>query len=331
MKNFLRLTHFLGLFLVALSPAVAQPNSCPQRLIPVVAVSPEGEFLGPLEFSDVKVSARSGAILKASALQPDTRPRRIVILLDVSASMQGRNGEIWKLVSQFVRDLASPDLPNVRFALVLFSDHIIETTNFSDDRMAADKRLKAISADPSFMKREVHGTTAIYDAIEYGYKLLEKPTSADALVVITDGYDNRSRISAAGLQHELSRTSTRVFAILFDLARFVDNSRMVVLGPGPTDLTDFANKTGGDVFGPMAIDDLGRYSMADDRRALKPLPYELKEFYKQMLWSSVLAADMPYASFAVEPQISLSHSGREKWKGATLHYPRLIGDCEHSR
>jgi hypothetical protein len=306
----------------------AQSAACAPWLVPISVRSPGGDFASGLNMSDFELGPNSSDSMKLMSVSPDSRPRRIVILMDISGSMAGPTSDSWNVVAQFVRDLASDDSPKLRFALVLFSDRVVETTDFSEDPAAVDRRLKAISADPTFLKRYVHGRTALYDALQSGLQLLRNPTSADALLVITDGGDTDSKTSPNRLLGELSASSTRVFSIVFT-RRLYERNDPKADAQKLNEFLEFVERSGGDIFGPLLINRSGQYAMANPQRTSKPLPQELTEFYKEMLENSVMSLKAnTNLSKPVNLELRASPETKEKWKGAaTFLYPREIGPC----
>lgn len=321
----------LGFFFVAAPPLAAQSSTCQQWLVPVTLISRDGDFTSGLNLSSLELGPQSSESIKVVSIAAESRPRRIVILLDVSGSMAGPSTSSWNVVAQFVRDLASDDSPNLRFALILFSDRVIETIDFSQDRGAVDRRLKVISADPAFLKEYVHGPTALYDALQGGFQLLRNPTSADSLLVITDGGDTSSETSLSHLLDELSRSSTRVFSILF-IRRLYERNDPHADVLKLKEFIDFVQKSGGDVFGPLLVNRSGQYAMTNPRRTSKPLPQELTEFYKEMLENNVLSVKANKSfSKPIKLELHGSSQTKEKWKNATLLFPYQLGPCLSSR
>jgi hypothetical protein len=320
------LTFVAALLAINASFAAAQSPTCGQWLVPVTRISANGDFVAGLSPSDLELG-RSSESIQLLSTAPESRPRRIVILVDISGSMASPSSGSWSLTAQFLHDLASVDSPNVSFALLLFSDHIVETVDFSQDRGAVDRRLKAVAADPSFMKQYVHGRTTIYDALQSGLQLLHNPTSADALLIVTDGGDTGSKTSPDLLLAELSQTSTRVFSIMF-LRRMIERG-----DPGEDtrvvkEFIDFVPRTGGDIFGPMLVNRSGQYTMINSLRTSKPLPQELAEFYKEMLNNDVvsLKTSAPFTK-PIKLELRASPQSRKKWKDAVLLSPHQLGPC----
>lgn len=317
----------LGFFFVATPRLAAQSATCEQWLVPVTLISSDGDFTPGLNLSDLELGPHSSESIKVVSVEAESRPRRIVILLDLSGSMAGPSTSSWNVVAQFVRDLASDDSPNLRFALILFSDHVMETIDFSRDRSAVDHRLKAISADPAFLKQYVHGRTALYDALQSGFQLLRNPTSADSLLVVTDGGDTDSKVSLDHLLDELSSSSTRVFSVLFTRRLYERNDPhqdFLKL----KEFTEFVQRSGGDVFGPLLVNRAGQYAMTNPRRTSKPLPQELTEFYREMLENNVLSVKANRSfSKPIKLELHASSQTKEKWKNATLLVPYQLGPC----
>jgi hypothetical protein len=318
---------FLGFFYFAARFLAAQSSTCEQRLVPVTLVSRDGDFATGFSLSDFELGPHSSESINLVSVAPDSRPRRIVILLDVSGSMAGPSTSSWNVVPEFVRDLANDDSPNLRFALLLFSDRVMETIDFSQDRSAVGHRLKAISEDPAFLKQYVHGRTALYDALQSGFQLLRNPTSADSLLVVTDGGDTDSKISLDHLLDELSSSSTRVFSVLFTRRLYERNDPhqdFLKL----KEFTEFVQRSGGDVFGPLLVNRAGQYAMTNPQRTTKPLPQELTEFYKEMLENSVLSVKANTSlTKSIKLELHSSTQMKEKWKGAMLLFPHQLGPC----
>jgi VWFA-related protein len=112
---------------------------------------------------------------------PTTEPFNLVLLLDVSGSVEERIDFIRKAARDFLNTVSPQD----RISIISFHDDIQIISNFSTDRALLSKKLDAIDAG---------GATALFDAI--GYVLAEtlKPLRGErtAIVILSDGDDNKS-------------------------------------------------------------------------------------------------------------------------------------------
>jgi VWFA-related protein len=112
---------------------------------------------------------------------PTSEPFNLVLLLDVSGSVEERIDFIRKAA----RDFLNTASPQDRISIIGFRDDIQVISGFSTDRSLLSKKLDEIDAG---------GATALYDAI--GYTLVDtlKPLRGErtAIVVLSDGDDNKS-------------------------------------------------------------------------------------------------------------------------------------------
>jgi len=67
--------------------------------------------------------------------------------------------------------------------------------DFVKGNSVVGEKLSRIAEDRGYIKSRVNGRTALRDAILLGIQLLNHPSSADAVYVLTDGGDNLSRQS----------------------------------------------------------------------------------------------------------------------------------------
>jgi uncharacterized protein YegL len=314
----------LVLVLTADIRAAARAGSCAERLVPISLVAPDASFLPGFLLSDIAVKSRAPGV-EVLSVGADRRARRVVIVLDVSGSMAGESSQRWKVVSQFVSYIASLHADNTQFALILFSDHLLETIDFTQDRGAVPRRLGEISKDAVFAKRNVRGKTALYDALETGFRLIPSPTSADSLFVITDGEDNVSKTSAKEILKMCSASMVRIFALLF--ARSAENRTLSEAQAAPEFLA-LVESAGGSAFGPVIVDEMGRAAIGNPYLRGRPVFGSLLEFYRSMLENPVLALRGTLASnSSTSLSIALSKEGRQHWKNAAVLYPHQIIAC----
>lgn len=115
-------------------------------------------------------------------------PVSIAFVLDVSGSMGlgGRLDDSKRAIRGFVESLRAED----RFGLICFADdQVAWVTPFTSDRKRFLERLAV---------QEALGPTALYDALAASPELVdEQAAGRRAIVLLTDGFDNASRLAAA--------------------------------------------------------------------------------------------------------------------------------------
>jgi VWFA-related protein len=122
-----------------------------------------------------------GAERKIVDVTPATEPFNLVLLLDVSGSVEERIDFIRKAA----RDFLSTASPQDRISIISFHDDIKVVSDFSTDRRLLSKKLDEIDAG---------GATALWDALGYTLVHTLKPLRGErtAVVILSDGDDNKS-------------------------------------------------------------------------------------------------------------------------------------------
>jgi VWFA-related protein len=117
------------------------------------------------------------------SVEPSSSPFNLVLLLDVSGSVEERLDFIRKAALAFVNTVGAQD----RVAIVSFREDVQVISDFTADKSLLAKRIKAIQAG---------GGTALYDSIAYSLVHTLKPLRGErtAIVVLSDGDDNKSFI-----------------------------------------------------------------------------------------------------------------------------------------
>lgn len=115
---------------------------------------------------------------------PTTAPFNLVLLLDVSGSLEERIDFIRKAALAFLSTAGPQD----RIAIVSFRDDVQLISEFTSDRGVLTERIKDIQAG---------GATSLYDALGYSLVHVLRPLRGErtGVVVLSDGDDNRSFLS----------------------------------------------------------------------------------------------------------------------------------------
>jgi VWFA-related protein len=124
-----------------------------------------------------------GSERKIVEVTPATEPFNLVLLLDVSGSVEERIDFIRKAA----RDFLNTASPQDRISIISFCDDIKVISGFSVDRSLLSKKLDELDAG---------GATALWDSLAYTLVDTLKPLRGDrtAVVILSDGDDNKSFI-----------------------------------------------------------------------------------------------------------------------------------------
>jgi hypothetical protein len=172
----------------------------------------------------------------------------------------------------------------------------------------------------------VKGKTALFDAIVRGLQLLDHPTSADALYVLTDAGDNASTHTASYTSQRLVASSVRLFAVLFDNQDARLRSRTIQEADGPQDLFEIAQKSGGEILATLEWQG-AQVGVIGSSGAKTPEAFA--RLYQTIIQDSLLEVELPFPPKKNERwELKLPSAAREKWKGAKITYPTTLRSCD---
>ena len=168
--------------LVKLGPPGEVATRVAPQLVRVTAsvTDRNGRAIAGLRTSDFAVYEGS-AERRVVEVTPATEPFNLILLLDVSGSVEERIDFIRKAA----RDFLNTASPQDRIAIIGFRDDIQIISDFTTDRRLLSKKLDEFDAG---------GATALYDALAYSLVHTLKPLRGErtAIVILSDGDDNRS-------------------------------------------------------------------------------------------------------------------------------------------
>jgi Mg-chelatase subunit ChlD len=132
-------------------------------------------------------------------------PFNLVLLLDVSGSVEERLDFIRRAALRFVQTASARD----RVSIITFRDDVATISDFTADRAELTTRINTIQAG---------GATALYDALAYTlldplHRLSEAEAARTAIVVLSDGDDNRSFLSYRNVLDLTRETGTPVYPL----------------------------------------------------------------------------------------------------------------------
>jgi VWFA-related protein len=160
-----------------------------------------GRAIGGMRETDFTVW-ENGIERRVTSVAPANEPFNLVLLLDVSGSVEERMDFIRKAARDFLRTTSPQD----RISIISFRDDIQVISDFSTDRQMLSRKLDEIDAG---------GGTALYDALGY---VLSEPLrqlrgERTAIVVMSDGDDNKSFLPFPAILEALSESGALVYPL----------------------------------------------------------------------------------------------------------------------
>jgi VWFA-related protein len=160
-----------------------------------------GRAISGMRESDFTVW-ENGIERRVTNVSPANEPFNLVLLLDVSGSVEERMDFIRKAARDFLRTASPQD----RISIISFRDDIQVISDFSTDRQMLSRKLDEIDAG---------GGTALYDALGY---VLSEPVrrlrgERTAIVVMSDGDDNKSFLPFPAILEALSESGALVYPL----------------------------------------------------------------------------------------------------------------------
>lgn len=208
-------------------------------LVPVTVTDPMNRLVTGLEKTDFKIYENNGQQAIKSFASEDA-PVSIGIIFDLSGSMTSKLVRAKESILQFIKTANPQD----EFFVIGFNDRpeLIEDFTSSVDDIEA--RLATVKSGHR---------TALLDAIYYGVaKMREARHERKALLVVSDGGDNRSRYTEGEVKSLVRESDTEIFSMgIFDPYAPTPEERM-----GPQLLQDLSTATGGRMFRVDDIDEL---------------------------------------------------------------------------
>ena len=205
-------------------------------LVPVTVTDPMNRLVTGLEQEDFQIYENSGQ-QKISSFASEDAPVSIGIIFDLSGSMSSKLIRARQSILQFIKTANPQD----EFFVIGFNDRpelIEDFTNSVEDIQA---RLATV--------RSGH-RTALLDAIYFGLaKMKDARHERKALLVVSDGGDNRSRYTEGEVRSQVREADVEIYSIgIFDAYAATPEERT-----GPALLDEVSEETGGRMF---RVDDL---------------------------------------------------------------------------
>jgi Ca-activated chloride channel family protein len=209
-------------------------------LVPATVTDPMNRLVTGLEKENFQVFDNNvGQVIKS--FSTEDAPVSIGVVFDLSGSMTSKFMRSQKALTEFLRT----SNPKDEFFVVGFNDRpavIVDYTSEVDD----------VEARMVMLKPEKR--TALIDAVYLAVdKLKEAKYERKALLVISDGGDNRSRYTEGELRRAVRESDVQIYAIgIFDQYAPTPEEQT-----GPILLADMCETTGGRMFRVRDVSELG--------------------------------------------------------------------------
>ena len=207
--------RLVGEYVETLPPRAGEPTLGARRS-PLDVRTPAGAALARVQARVTDRSGRAIAGLTAKdfsvteggveravrEVTPTSAPFNLVLLLDVSGSVEERIDFIRKAALAFLATAGPQD----RIAIVSFRDDVQLVSDFTSDRRLLAERIKDIQAG---------GATALYDALGYSLVSILRPLRGErtGIVVLSDGDDNRSFLTFPSIEEAVYETGALVYPL----------------------------------------------------------------------------------------------------------------------
>jgi len=278
----------------------AQP-SCDQQITVNVRDS-RGEFLSDLQASSfhAKVGGHAAFVTSANVF---TGPTRLILVLDASGSMGGRDMKRWRAIKALTSQIVASVPTSTDLALLVFNRQIVRKVEFGHSRK---ELLDTIEQLP-----DANGMTALWTALLEASTIFVRPAPGNAVLVISDFVDNIHKTHADKVRSAFVENKVRLFGVGIGSL-----DRHLVVAEDRERQDDFfalVRQTGGDV-----IQDVGTHG---GDRLLRQLLDEPGRFY-------VLKIASPFPLKKPERlNLSIFADAHKRNKGISLHYPEKVSQC----
>jgi len=146
--------------------------------VPVIATTRDGVYIPDLRQEEFNI-AEDGQQQQIAFFATVNAPFHVVLMLDTSASTEGKLADIKRAAATFVEQLQSVD----RVKVISFDNELRELCDFTNDRTVLRNAIyKTVSGEG----------TRLYDAFELALRSIRKIKGRKAIVLFTDGMDYHS-------------------------------------------------------------------------------------------------------------------------------------------
>ncbi|HEX6897908.1 MAG TPA: VWA domain-containing protein [Bryobacteraceae bacterium] len=211
-------------------------------VIPVHVTTAEGTTVTNLSRDNFQIY-EEGVEQKITHFSKDDAPVSIGLVLDTSGSMVAKMKKSADAAQTFFKTANTDD----EFFLVEFNERPKLTVPFTPDADSLYRRITRLRP---------YGRTSLLDAIHLAMGQMKKAHNLrKALIIVSDGGDNRSRFTASEIKNEMLESDVQLYAMgIFDLDDM--HKHPIEEQNGPQLLQELAEQTGGEMFTVNSLDEL---------------------------------------------------------------------------
>ena len=241
-------------------------------LVPITVTDPMNRLVTGLEQEDFKIYENNGE-QRIKSFASEDAPVSIGIIFDLSGSMTSKLIRARESILQFIKTANPQD----EFFVIGFNDRPELIEDFTSSVEDIQARLATV--------RSGH-RTALLDAIYYGVaKMKDARHERKALLVVSDGGDNRSRYTEGEVRSQVRESDVEIYSIgIFDAYAATPEERT-----GPLLLNELCEETGGRMF---RVDDLSEMAdiaekISTELRNQYVIGYTPKDMHRDGKWRKV--------------------------------------------
>jgi Ca-activated chloride channel family protein len=229
-----------GLDALKIHPGARIRMNVDMVLVPVTVTDPMNRLVTGLEQEDFQVF-ENNVRQRIATFASEDAPVSIGIIFDLSGSMSSKLIRARESILQFIKTANPQD----EFFVIGFNDRPELIEDFTSSVEDIQARLATV--------RSGH-RTALLDAIYFGLtKMKDARHERKALLVVSDGGDNRSRYTEGELRAQVREADVEIYSIgVFDPYAATPEERN-----GPQLLNDLSEETGGRLFRVDDIAEMG--------------------------------------------------------------------------
>ena len=241
-------------------------------LVPITVTDPMNRLVPGLEKEDFQIYENNSEQRVASFAAEDA-PVSIGIIFDLSGSMTSKLMRARDSILQFIKTANPED----EFFVIGFNDRPELIEDFTSSTEDIEARLATV--------RSGH-RTALLDAIYYGVqKMREAKHQRKALLVVSDGGDNRSRYTEGEVRAQVREADVEIYSIgIFDPYAATPEERT-----GPALLNEISEETGGRLYRVDDLSEMGDIAekISTELRNQYVIGYTPKDINRDGKWRKV--------------------------------------------
>jgi Ca-activated chloride channel family protein len=241
-------------------------------LVPVTVTDPMNRLVTGLEQDDFQVFENNGE-QKIRSFASEDAPVSIGIIFDLSGSMTSKLARARASILQFIKTANPQD----EFFVIGFNDRPELIEDFTSSVENIQARLATVQSG----KR-----TALLDAIYFGVaKMKDAKHERKALLVVSDGGDNRSRYTEGEVRAKVRESDVEIYSIgIFDPYAPTPEERT-----GPQLLDSLSMESGGRLYQVDDIDEMGDVAekISTELRNQYVIGYRPKDLSRDGKWRKV--------------------------------------------